>query len=353
MTKMQQKLILALTALSIMTVACTAKASLHDYTVNIPLTEDENGLMAYLISYDDNSVKLDSAVVENSHAIFNGHIPTPEFVRIIINGERYGTFILEPGKTDVNLQLRIATGSPLNDRYTKYLQEGAAIAGAFQRLPKDSSSIAEQQKLLKQYNDLTDATYEANKDNPIGYSLFLQKAYEYDATQLDSALASAPANIKESKRVAALVNAAQRKLMTSPGRIFTDFTVEYDGKTSKLSDYVGKGKYVLVDFWASWCGPCIRETAYLKKIHQKWDGKGIEILGVAVWDEPENTLEAIKNHELPWRHIINAQSIPTDLYGISGIPCIILFAPDGTIIDREARGEDLVRLVDEKLNSTK
>ncbi len=338
--------------LSLAIAACTATPQ-PDYTVNIPLTEDEDGLMAYLISYDDSKVKLDSAVVENAQATFKGNIAKPEFVRVIINGERYGTFILEPGTINVNIQTRTATGATLNDKYSKYLQEGVAIADEFRKLPQDSSAIEKQQELIKKYNDLTDATYEANKENPIGYSLFLQKAYEYDAAQLDSALAIAPANIKESKRVIALVNAAQRKLMTSPGKMFTDFTIEYNGKVSKLSDYVGKGKYVLVDFWASWCGPCIRETVTLKKIHNKWNGKEFEILGVAVWDEPANTLDAIKNHELPWKHIINAQSIPTDLYGISGIPCIILFAPDGTIIDREARGEDLIKLIDEKLNATK
>lgn len=349
---MKQKIILATALLSMTIAACTA-SSQPGYTVNIPLSEDENGLMAYLISYDDSNVKLDSTIVENSHATFNGNTSTPEFVRVIINGERYGMFILEPGTIDVDVRSRTATGSILNDRYTKFLQDGAAIANEFRQLPQDSSSIGQQKELMKKYNDLTDTTYEANKENPIGYSIFLQKAYEYDAAQLDSALATAPANIKGSKRVAALVNAAQRKLMTSPGKMFTDFTIEYDGKVSKLSDYVGKGNYVLVDFWASWCGPCIRETAYLKKIHEKWDGKGLEILGVAVWDEPQNTLDAINNHELPWKHIINAQSIPTDLYGISGIPCIILFAPDGTIVDREARGEDLIRLVDEKLSETK
>ncbi len=349
---MKQKFLMLTAMLSLTIAACTANTPQTDYTVNYPLTEDENGLMAYLINYDDGTVKLDSVVVDNNQAVFKGSIAEPTLARVIINGERYGMFILESGVININQQ-RIGTGTPLNDRLVKFMQEGNAIANEFRTLPQDSSSIEKQKELLAKYNRLNEDTYETNKENPIGYYLFLQKAYEFNAAQLDSALAIAPAKMKNYKRVANLVKAAQRKLMTSPGKMFTDFTITHDGKTEKLSDYVGKGQYTLVDFWASWCGPCIRETVTLKKIYNKWNGKGLEVLGVAVWDEPGNTIEAINTHQLPWKQIINAQTIPTDLYGISGIPCIILFAPDGTIVDREARGEDLIKLIDEKLSEKK
>ena len=124
--------------------------------------------------------------------------------------------------------------------------------------------------------------------------------------------------------------------------MFKDFEITYgDGTSKKLSDYVGKGKYTLVDFWASWCGPCIRETAVIKDIYNEYGPKGLEVLGVAVWDEPENTKDAIEKHQLPWPQIINAQTVPTELYGISGIPCIIIFGPDGKILSRDKQGDAL------------
>lgn len=69
---------------------------------------------------------------------------------------------------------------------------------------------------------------------------------------------------------------------------------------------------------------CIRQTVVLKDIYNKYKDKGLEVLGVAVWDEPDATLRAIEQHQLPWKSIIGAGTIPTDLYGITGIPCIIL-----------------------------
>lgn len=125
------------------------------------------------------------------------------------------------------------------------------------------------------------------------------------------------------------------------GEKFVDFAVEYNGKTTRLSDYVGKGQYVLVDFWASWCGPCRMEIPEIISVYNKYKNRGLQVIGIAVEDKPENSLRAIKDDGVPYPQIINTQKIATDVYNIRGIPHLILFAPDGTILARGFRGETL------------
>lgn len=132
------------------------------------------------------------------------------------------------------------------------------------------------------------------------------------------------------------------KKQTAEGTKFIDFEVpQPDGSVKKLSDYAGKGKYCLVDFWASWCGPCKGEIPNLKNIYEKYGKKGLEMVSVAVWDKPDASRDTAAAYGITWNHILDAGSEPTNIYAIRGIPHILLIGPDGTILKRDLRGEKI------------
>ncbi len=185
--------------------------------------------------------------------------------------------------------------------------------------------------------ELNKKAFEENKDNIIGAFVLNSMQYDLELAQVDSMLNLLDPSLAETQVVSKMRKAIDAKKNTAEGQMFTDFDIN----GVKLSDYVGKGKYVLVDFWASWCGPCKREIPNIKNVYTKYAGKDFDVLSVAVWDQPQASVDTAKAYGVNWNEIIDAQTVPTELYGIQGIPHIILFGPDGTILKRDLRGEGI------------
>ena len=140
---------------------------------------------------------------------------------------------------------------------------------------------------------------------------------------------------------------------TAPGQPFTDYLIvggNPDGTDVKLSDYVGRGRYILLDHWASWCGPCKAEMPYIKKTWEAFHGDRFDVVSIAVSDKRADTEQALSTLDMPWNQILDAQRIPLELYGVNAIPHLILFGPDGTILRRGLRGGDVYTTVAEMLS---
>lgn len=347
-----KKLLLLLVA-TISMVACQQTPASYEVRGTLPDSTND-GKTIYMLRWNDDKF-IDSTIVNGSDFIFEGVIDEPALCRIDV-GRTFANFILENNVYEIDFNTHTANStSLLNMEYIRMNAGEDSLRVVIDAKMDELAALTDnQQELARLQQEYYKAHFEkdildyykgyflANKNNDVGTGALVNYSQYATPEEMDEVFAQAGEWMLSRDNIKRLVKRNEALKNTAAGKPFVDFSIEQeDGTTVSLSDYVGKGKYVLVDFWASWCGPCIRETPVIAEVYNKYKGKNFEVLGVAVWDKADKTREAIEKHNITWPQILNAQSIPTELYGIDGIPHIILFAPDGTIVERSLRDEVL------------
>ena len=305
------------------------------YTIDGIFTTDD-GTEVYLIDLDRGDT-LAVTSVQNGRFSFTGDVKEPCFVYVGREKTRV-SLILEPGIVTADIDERTTGGTPMTDAYNAFHKRFYAYKRD-QRAEKAA---------------LTDSVVKANPDNLLGAVALEDLAHADTSAFLALYRQTVTDRVRDFYLVRKAFESIELQNQTAPGRMFTDYTVvggNPDGTDVKLSDYVGQGKYILLDHWASWCGPCKAEMPYIKKTWEAFAGDRFDVVSVAVSDKRDDTVAALAKLDMPWHQILDAQKIPSALYGVNAIPHLILFAPDGTILKRGLRGDQIYETVSEILSA--
>lgn len=349
---MKNLFLIPIAACLLMVVACS-KQQQASFTVSGTMPDSTyDGKMIYLV--DRNLGKaIDSMVIQDSRFTFQGKVDTATFA-LAQSGKLRFQFILENGTITLDPENPMhPQGTPLNAIFNRLIQaEDSLDAILYEKRQQIHGLELSEEEASRQNKEFYENEWEPayqrkmsefftqNQTNDIGTIAFQRLSYVLDENQMDSVLSLTSDFLKSRemiKKTAKRINALKT---TKEGMPFVNFSIEQeDGSKLSLSDYVGKGKYTLVDFWASWCGPCRGEIPVIAEVYNQYKDKGLEVVSIGVWEAPADTRKGIAELNMTWPQIVNAQDIPASLYGFNGIPHIILFGPDGTIVARDLRGE--------------
>lgn len=295
-------------------------------TLDLAMPAKYEGKVLEFITLED-SVTLASAKVRDGKA----HISIPDSVRmpvmtfLTVDGRIRGLYVAEKGEAVFSDSSSVAEGTPLNDRLRHMMQRLDSV---------------EDLNDMQAYTLLCEKMYNDTKGTPLANYFGLEYIKYAEPAQVDSILENGGTGLKDMKRAGKYITYSRLRKATSPGQYFTDIPGRNgDGSASSLSGLVKPGKYVIVDFWASWCPYCIKDIPALKDLYAEMHEDGnVDIVGVAVRDTPEDTREAVRRHGIEWDVLYDTGTVPYDIYGFSGIPHLMLIGPDGKII---ARGESV------------
>ncbi len=342
--------------------SCTMPTAENTYTIDVVAEGIEGKNLKLQKRADGEWITIDSMQVIESQAVFTGILDNPEFFYLSVEGNRnvFG-FFAEASPMNIrlhteNIRESELTGSETHDRYEHFIinyesfndKLRAAYAeyqAAEMNQDKEGMDIAEASYTstqIEQNQYLVDFVNNNSEDVVAHFALY-RNSYMFELEELEGMVANFDPN-KNSIYADELREKVEILRRVAVGQPFVDFEQEDPtGQLIALSDAVGS-KLLLVDFWASWCGPCRRENPNIVAVYQDYKDKGFDVFGVSLDTDKDKWIEAIEEDELTWWHVSDLAGWGNNAgkkYGVQSIPHSVLIDENGIIIDKNLRDEEL------------
>ena len=357
-----------LIALLLGIISCTPKPS---YEVKVKLTSAEG--KAYLSQrVKGDWVKLDSVDLVSGEGVFKGVVKNPEIYYLGLSSKKEKLpFFVDNAKISIDgsadsLMTAKVTGSKVQDEL-QALQDKLDVldkqGNDFYKLSKEASKNGEKvkadslmalaDKASTEYDDMQKDYIKANPASYVSPYLLGRVYYDMEADVLDGFLSGLDAKLDSVPTVLSLKDRVAKLKLVAVGQIAPDFTMnDAAGNPVKLSDIYSKNEYTLVDFWASWCGPCRRENPNVVSTFNSYKAKGFGVFGVSLDADKAKWEKAIADDQLTWTHVSDLKGWKNEaaaLYSVNSIPSNLLVDKTGKIIGRNLREEKLREKIAELL----